>query len=194
MGVDAPSEGEDAPIIIRLTDAFNTAGPEQWHLFVSGCAVLGSVRANLSSERAEVRLESMVCTFEDGKVEQYDIKGWVVDPTDGRFGIKGKVVSKQGEKLARSLLASTLKGIGDVLRQAQMTTYINPITGGQFQTITGDPVKAAVYGGVASAAEDLANFYLERARQLFPVIEIPAGKEVEIVLYQGFDYSGRQEE
>ena len=43
----------------------------------------------------------------------------------------------------------------------------------------------AIMGGVSSSAEQVANYYLEMAKNIFPIIEIDAGRRVDFVMVRG---------
>ena len=50
--------------------------------------------------------------------------------------------------------------------------------------------QGAVGGGVSNAASMLAEYYIRRAEQYQPVIEMPTGIAVEIVFLSGFQVRG----
>jgi conjugal transfer pilus assembly protein TraB len=103
---------------------------------------------------------------------------------DGKLGLKGEVVTKQGAILARSLIAGFLSGIGEAFQQSQQYT----ITGGAgvgtgIQDMsTSEAVQYGMWGGASKAAEKLSDFYLKMADQIAPVIEISAGRVVNIIV------------
>ena len=53
-------------------------------------------------------------------------------------------------------------------------------------------MKAGIGGGVGKALDRLAQYYIKLAEQTFPIIEIDAGREVDVVLTKGvrIEYSG----
>ena len=101
-------------------------------------------------------------------------------------GMAGRVVSKQGAIIARAFLAEFASGIGDVF-EAQGTT--TSITGaGVIESI--DPNKAfqsGVASGVSEAFSRLGDFYMDLAEQMVPVIEINAGRNVDVVFIKSVD-------
>jgi conjugal transfer pilus assembly protein TraB len=48
-------------------------------------------------------------------------------------------------------------------------------------------IKGGAGRGVGNAMEKLSDFYIKRAEQLQPVIEIEPGREIDIVFKAGFD-------
>ena len=98
--------------------------------------------------------------------------------------MRGRLVTKQGQLLANALLAGVVSGIGTAFAQYYTTT-----TTSTFGTIsTTDPNKAIQSGlgtGVGSAMNRLANYYISLAEKIFPVIEVDAGRLVDVVLTKG---------
>ena len=107
----------------------------------------------------------------------------MISGEDGKVGLRGEVVTKQGALLAKSLIAGFLTGIGEAFNQSQQYT----IAGGTGTTTgvsdmgTSESIKYGAFGGASKAAEKLADFYLKMADQTAPVIEISAGRKVELI-------------
>jgi conjugal transfer pilus assembly protein TraB len=107
----------------------------------------------------------------------------VVD-ADGKTGLKGRVVSKFGSVLAKQFMAGLLEGIGNILRASSTTIQISPV--GTLESIQPEDVtKVALATGVSSAARRLAEFYVQLAKEYFPVIEVQAGRKVSVLFYGG---------
>ena len=59
---------------------------------------------------------------------------------------------------------------------------------GAVQTV--DPEKLLQYGlsqGASSALDKVADWYLQRANETYPIIEVDAGREVDVILTEGVD-------
>ncbi len=184
-GLDAPTlqygRENPHPVLILLTDKSILANNRKLNL--KGCFVHASGWGELSSERAYLELISISCVSRDGKVYEEKVKGTVVD-ADGKTGLKGRVVSKFGSVLAKQFMAGLLEGIGDILRASATTVQISPI--GTAETINPDDVaRVAIAGGFSSATKRLAEFYVQLAKEYFPVIEIQAGRRVSVLFYGG---------
>ncbi|MFX3849709.1 TraB/VirB10 family protein, partial [Streptococcus suis] len=78
--------------------------------------VTGAAHGDISSERAHIRLENMTCVLVSGEVIEEPIKGYVAGE-DGKAGLRGRLVSKQGSLIAKSLLAGVASGIGSSISQ-----------------------------------------------------------------------------
>jgi len=169
------------PVLIEIVDPYILPSLKRGGL--KHAFVIASAYGDLSSERAILRLERISFIYEDGSTLDQEIKGWVVGP-DGMYGIPGKVVSREGSLIARAILAGMLSGVSGALEQAGRVIQQTPL-GGTMSYIPPENVgKVATYSGLGKAAEMLANFYIQRANQLFPVVEVPAGTEVTLVLLE----------
>ncbi len=184
-GLDAPTlqygRENPHPVLILLTDKSILANNRRLNL--KGCFVHASGWGELSSERAYLELIGISCISRDGKIYEKKVKGTVVD-ADGKTGLKGRVVSKFGSVLAKQFMAGLLEGIGNILRASSTTVQISPV--GTLESIQPEDVtKVAVASGVSSAARRLAEFYVQLAKEYFPVIEVQAGRRVSVLFYGG---------
>ena len=184
-GLDAPTGGQSQtnphPVLLRLIDS--AVLPNRYRGQVRECFVIGAGYGDISSERAYIRTENLSCIRHDGSTLEIPIQGSIFGE-DGKVGMRGRLVTKQGQLLANALLAGVVSGIGTAFSQYYTTT-----TTSTFGTIsTTDPNKAIQSGlgtGVGSAMNRLANYYISLAEKVFPVIEIDAGRMVDVVLTKG---------
>lgn len=188
-GIDAPTGGNaqenPVPILLEIEDlAFL---PNSYKYDFRQCRVLGFAHGEISSERAMARLETLSCIDSKGIVHEHEVKGYIFDET-GKAGIRGTVVSKQGQMLANSLLAGIGAGIGSTF-----STQSQKISQTALGTVTTlDPNAAAVNGlgtGVSTALNRLSDYYISLAEQIFPIVEVSAGRAVDIVFTQGVQLS-----
>ena len=98
--------------------------------------------------------------------------------------MRGRLVSKQGQILANALIAGVVSGIGQAFQASATTTAVSPL--GAVSTIAdGKELVAGVSTGVGRAMDRLAQYYITLAEKTFPVIEVDAGRTVDVVLTQG---------
>ncbi len=110
------------------------------------------------------------------------IKGYVAGE-DGKAGLRGRLVSKQGQLLANALLAGVASGIGHALQQSSTTISVSPL--GSTGTLEpGKQFQAGMGSGVGKALDRLAQYYISLAEKVFPVIEVDAGRMVDVVVTQ----------
>jgi len=189
-GLDAPTGGQSQrnpqPVLLRLVD--NAVLPNHFRSRIKECFVVGAGYGDVSAERAYIRTESLSCVTRDGTAIDVPIKGYVAGE-DGKAGMRGRLVSKQGQLLANALLAGVASGIGHAFQQSSSTMSISPLGA----TTTVDPGKQFEAGfgtGVGRALDRLAQYYISLAEKVFPVIEVDAGRTVDVVITQGISLQG----
>ncbi|WP_432263212.1 TraB/VirB10 family protein [Cupriavidus sp. TMH.W2] len=191
-GMDAPTSSvaqkNPVPAVMRIkTDAIL---PNQYNHDVKECFVLVSGFGVLSSERAQLRTETLSCVGEGGKVLEAKVDGYVVGE-DGRVGARGRLVSKQGQLIAKSLAAGVLSGFATALTPQQVPR-LDLSTGGNSTISTQHATlqsigETGVAKGFSTAANMTSQFFLEMAKQMTPVVEIDAGRKLTVVLIKGVE-------
>ncbi len=189
-GVDAPTGGQaqsnPLPVAFHVLDTANLASKHR--LDIKDCRFVAAAWGDLSSERMIGRTETLTCII-NGETLEMPVKGQVIGE-DGKAGVRGRLVTKQGQLLANALFSGTLGGIGRAIQQASVTTTAG--AAGITQTIDPDRVaQVGLGGGLSSAANMLAQYYLKAADKLFPVIETDGGRTVEILITKGAVYRGK---
>ena len=195
-GMEAPTSQvtmkNPVPALIRIkSDAIL---PNEYRKDVRECFLIVSGFGVLSTERAQLRTENISCVRKDGGVLEAKVHGYVVGE-DGKVGLRGKLISKQGQLIAQSLMVGFVQGIGNAMQPMAVPAY-NMSPGGtqQYQMPSMSMMgMAGMAGGISNAANSIAQFYLSMAQQMFPVVEVDAGRKVTIILNQGFsfDLSGK---
>lgn len=187
-GIDAPTGGKAKtgphPVLIKVTNM--TRLPNKFKANLKECHIVGSGYGDLSSERAFVRVEKLTCMTEDGRAVEKGAAGQsigYVAGEDGKVGLPGRVVSKQGAILARTLAAGFLEGVSKGFSQSNMTYSVQP-TGSIATPDPGDTMQMGLFNGVGEASKKLADFYMKLANEMFPVVEISAGRKVDVVLLE----------
>ena len=186
-GVDAStsiqSSSDPRPVLLRLRDTVTL--PRKLKSDLKNCHILASAYGDLSSERVYMRLEKLTCTEPSThEISEVVVSGYVAGE-DGKAGLRGVVVDRTGPLLRNSIVGGFLGGMGRFLTQSQQQiTYplgqsiplaeINPLTNEQM-------LKAGVGQGASNALEKYADFYIKRAEQLQPVLQVAAGREVDVV-------------
>ena len=188
-GLDAPTGGQaqrdPQPVLLQLLD--HAVLPNRFRAQVKSCLVVGAGYGDVSAERAYIRTEALSCVTRDGTAIDVPVKGYVTGE-DGKAGLRGRLVSKQGQILANALLAGVASGIGSAFQQNATTLSVSPLG----STSTVEPSKqleAGVGTGVGKALDRLAQYYISLAEKVFPVIEVDAGRTVDVVITQGVTLS-----
>lgn len=187
-GMDAPTSGaaqkNPVPALMRVSK--EAILPNRYRENIRECFIILAGEGELSSERAKMRSETISCIRKDGGVIEAPIDGYVTGE-DGKVGMRGRLVSKQGSVLAKTFAAGLASGIAQVLTP-QTVPQLSIGSTGSVQTQQADlgtAGEAGLYGGVANSAQQLSKFYLDLASQMFPVIEIDAGRKVTVILVRG---------
>ena len=184
-GLDAPTGGQSQtnphPVLIRLSD--NSVLPNRMRGEYRECFVIAAGYGDISSERAYLRTESLSCVRADGAALEVRIQGTVYGE-DGKVGLRGRLVTKQGQMLANALLAGVVSGIGQGL--ATSSTEYSTSALGTVATANGsEAYRAGLGNGVGKALDRLAQYYIKLAENTFPVIEVDAAREVDVVITKG---------
>lgn len=187
-GMDAPTgrsaQQQPLPVLARVKTDANM--PNRFMADIRECRLIGSAWGDLSSERAYIRAETLSCIRSNGGAIEVKLKAFATGE-DGKFGLRGPVVEKRGQMIGRAALAGFLGAAADAL-QPQRIPVISTSGGSEATYQQNDgagAAKAATYGGVSGAADRLADYYIKRADELVPVIEISAGREVTFVVQEG---------
>jgi len=192
-GVDASTSiqasSDPRPILLRLTHPGTL--PRKFKSDLEGCHVLAASYGDISSERVFMRLEKLSCVErKTGEVMEMNIQGYVAGE-DGRAGIRGSVVDRAGENMRNAMVGGFFSSVGKFLGQSN-NPFLFSTTSGLAETTplsTSDILKQSAGNGMSGALDKYADFYIKRAEQMQPVIQVAAGRGVDIVFTTGFDYS-----
>jgi len=184
-GMDAPtmSQAKDNPLIVHMVLKDLAILPNRYKYDLRECFVLGEGYGDLASERVYIRTNSLSCITEDGEHIETELNGYVAGE-DGKIGLRGEVVSKQGAVIARSIIAGFVDGISKGFNEVGSTIQITPYGATQTEgkMDTGKMLEKGVYSGLSEGANRLMDFYLKLADQVYPIIELEAGRTVDIVV------------
>jgi conjugal transfer pilus assembly protein TraB len=185
--LDAPAGGtaqdNPYPVLINITD--NAQLPNSKRTTLKGCFVLAAGYGDVASERAYLRLEKMSCVTASGKVIDQKVEGFVAGE-DGKAGLRGKLVSKAGSKVALALLSGTVGGLAQAFAQTATTLQQTPI-GPTQQVNPSQSLGFAGATGVSSGFQQLSQYYINMAEKTFPVIEINDQRNVSLIFTQGVE-------
>lgn len=181
--LNTPDENA-SPVVIRLTKRGNL--PKNFNLDIATCRILGSSYGDLSSERAVIRLEKMVCIDPSTElVTTSNIAGTVHGP-DGMNGIKGKVVATSSKHIKNALIGGVISGLSQSSKGQDAMTITSLGTISSQKRDFSDMVTGGASSGIATAGEKIANYYLKMAESMSPILTIPGGVKVDIIFTKGF--------
>lgn len=184
-GLDAPtggaSQSNPVPFVVKLKD--NGRLPNGFRSRVKACHVVLAGYGDISSERVYARTERLSCVLKDGRIIETALRGHI-SGEDGKTGMRGRLISKQGALIARSLLAGIFGGVGEGISKSYQNVATSPL--GIVSSV--DPNKVLEQGvaeGFGTALDRISRWYLERADETYPVIEVDAARTADIVLTDG---------
>ena len=198
-GLDVPTgqgvRREPYPVLIRIKAS--AILPNRYRTNVRECFVLASGYGDLSSERVYLRSETLSCIFKHNHKEQVierPLEGYVAGE-DGKAGLRGRLVSKQGQVMAKAAMAGFLSGVSEAFDIKPVPVFsVVPNQNGQIQSpfqsgLKGsEAMQSSLIKGSNKALEKLADFYLKLADQMVPVIEISAERKVDLILTRGLKH------
>jgi len=181
-GLDAPTGGlaerNPHPVLLELIDNGNL--PNRYRHRVKQCRVVGSGTGNISDERAYIRLERLTCILKNGDIIS-EVATGTITGEDGKNGLRGNLVTKQGQLIANAFWAGSLSGIGTAIAQSY-TTVATTASGSVSTLDPGKLLESGVAGGVGTTMNKIADWYFKRAEETYPIIEINAGRIVNLFL------------
>jgi len=167
------------PVTFRLLG--NIQMPNNKEYSAEGCFVVGEIWGDISSERGEVRTRTISCVLKNGKHIDMAFNGHV--SYQGKGGIRGKPVMRNGKIIGYAGAAGLLSGFGEGIKSAA-TPAVG--LGATADVGAADVFKQGIGGGANKAADTLSQYWIKRAEQYHPVIDIGAGNLVTVVFQEGF--------
>lgn len=199
VGVDMSTgvrlTADPKPVLLRITGpAYSVLeGGKRLDVDLTGCLVNGAAHAELSSERVYVKLQKITCDRGDGVVAESPVQGYIAQL--GKVGVRGRVVSREGDIVSKALVAGVVGGFGRGIARNTDQLFAGGIAGagggattiiGQERLSAGDIAAGGFGEGLSTAADTVSDYLIDRAEQYQPVIEMPTGVDVEIVFLNGF--------
>ncbi|MDP3562414.1 MAG: TrbI/VirB10 family protein [Legionellaceae bacterium] len=168
-------------MLFKLLQPGTLPNGQRSHL--QGCFVTASSYGDISSERAYVILDRISCAQPGQSIIDKAVTGWAF--FGGKVGIKGVPLMRDNKIMQWAGISGAMSGIASAAQYAQSVQSINPL--GSAITVPSTSVAPyAAYGGASKAAEVLSNYYVKRAEQYHPVIQVGSGNLVTIVFKDGF--------
>ncbi len=175
------ANADPIPIKLRLLD--NGHLPKNVDVNLKGAIIIGSAFGNISSERVYMRLERLTQVNPDGKFVETEVAGYV-SGEDGKYGVRGIVVDKSGKIITNAAISGLFSEAGQILQSAvghcRIGNYLN-----SNQTAANNSVVPGAVGGTSHAFDMLADYYIRRAEHVKPVIQVNAGRIVDVTFTHG---------
>lgn len=148
-----------------------------------GCRVSGNAYGDISSERAFATLYKISCAHPGEPIIDKEVTGWVF--FNGKVGVKGVPLMRDNKIMQWAGISGALSGIASAAQYAQSVQSISSF--GAASVVPQSNIGPyAAYGGASKAADVLSQYYVKRAEQYHPVIQVGSGNVVTIVFKDGF--------
>lgn len=186
-GVGISAESDPRQVLLRITGKAISAGYGKDYLTTNalmGCLVQCQAVGDLSSEKVYLKPVVMTCAKNSGSVVEVPVKGYV--SASGKSGIRGEVISREGDLVTQSFLSGLFGGIGSSVSQKS-----NPgisAAGGvlmQNESKMRNLITGGFGEGASQSANHLSEYLIKRAEQYQPVISIDEGTKVNLVFQEG---------
>ena len=189
IGIEAPTGGQAQgnPVPGQLEILEDCQMPNGRRAPLKGCFVTVNGYAELSSERAYLRTDRLSCIDNESAAVDIAVRGYVVGE-DGQTGLRGPLVSKQGQAIANSINAALASGIGRAIVAASAGTVVVPY--GTTQS-PGSEFKAGAGQGISRGFDQISDYYLKLADKMYPTVSIASMRVVNISFSRGFQFEQR---
>lgn len=195
-GLDAPTAAQAKqqpfPVLVRIKH--EALLPNRWKTDIRECFLIASGYGDMASERSYMRAEAISCVRDDGSIMESNIDAFATGE-DGKNGLRGRLVSKQGSMIAQALMGGFIQGVANIYQPARIPQLTLSTVGNQQQSVARpDPslaLQEGLSGGIQSAGKAVADFYLDMAKNTFPIIEIDAGRKVSFIVSRSANVSTR---
>jgi len=184
--VDIPCSvnGGTDPLPVKLRIIADGRLPHQVRARLKSGIVTASVYGDLSSERIYFRLEKLTQMRGDGYYIETQVAGYV-SGEDGKYGLRGTVVDRSAFLIENALLSGFLSGASNFFEASAASRlfpgfYPNDNAPLSWKNTAGQLVIAGGSGGATNALDALTDYFIKRAEQLRPVIQIAPGRIVDI--------------
>jgi len=188
-GADVPTlqKGNDLTRVVWLSTSGEMLISNGHTANIRECILQAAATGNFATSSADIRLTKISCSALDNDGKYYklvgNVKGWVNGET-GKQGLKGRLVTKEGELIEKAVPLAILEGAIKALEnstKSSSTVYTYP---GATSTTTADNLKDSFTEGTTKTAsttlDKFSDYYLMILEQLNPTIELKAGREVSI--------------
>lgn len=170
------------PNMVLLRPLDNGKLPRNVRVPLKGSVIIGNAIGDISSERVYIRAERLTLVERNGSFVETEVSAYV-SGEDGREGLRGVVVDRSGQIISRAAFAAFLQGVGQTLEATLNNQTIEKLAevNGKKTILDIDLYRSSAIQGGATALSKLSEYYIKRAEQLQPAIQIAAGRVVDII-------------
>jgi conjugal transfer pilus assembly protein TraB len=188
-GLEAPtslsSKAEPMPVTMRIKK--DIIMPNNYTMDLRDCNLMGSAVGDLASQRAYIRATSISCVNSKGKAFDVKLEAYAVSENDGKNGIRGTLISRNGNAIAGSAFAGGLSALAGSLSPSKVSSLnIDPNSQAQYQTPNFGALGALAGSGAATGGLNrLVDYYTSLAEQQWPIVEVSPGRAITFIVQTG---------
>lgn len=175
------SASAPVPVVIRITGVGNF--PKNFEMDLKSCRILGSAYGDLSSERAVIRAETLVCK-KGNELIVTKVAG-IIYGDDGMNGIKGRVIDMSSKHIKSAAFGSILSAFGNTMKREGDLSVTPFGTINQKEKNIHKNLRDNSLKGAGNAAEKIADYYIKQAEKMSPILQIPGGTKIDVVFTKG---------
>lgn len=184
-GGDMPTlnwgQQDPQPIAISVESTMITAGGEE--VDIKDCLLMAAMHGEVSSERGIGIMSKMECRDKKKNLYVGKVEGFVVGD-EGKIGMKGRLVTREGTVVAQTIFASMIGALGTSIKSGATDTA--ETTYGLVNTINSSKTAEYTVGsGIESGTSEIKKYYLKFLDQIYPVVEILPGRRVTVMFSGG---------
>ena len=171
--------------VAKLTDPVLL--PNGHKVDLRGCVVLVASMGELSTERVYFNTSLISCMDKKGVAYESAFQANALGE-DGKLGLRGVVVTRDGALVMKSMQVGLLEGFATAFGDASSSqNTVVTSADGAFALPSGSYVaKTGLASGVSSALEQMVQRFNNILDQIFPVIQIDSGRRIEFVVQGSF--------
>ncbi len=194
-GVGMNAESNPRSALLRITGDVVSAGFGSKYLKTNkliGCQMSLKAVGDISSEKVYLDGVVMSCAKDANSFIEIPVKAYV--SSMGKAGVRGEIVSREGDMVLKSFVAGIASGFGNGI--SEFSRPQTSLLGNGNNLSDGQRAKNLLNGGLGSGlnngSNSLAEFFIKRAEQYQPIISVNEGAEVNIVFIEGFSLNEEQ--
>lgn len=170
------------PNMVLLRPLDNGKLPRNVRIPLKGSVIIGNAIGDLASERVYIRAERMTLVERNGSFTETELSAYI-SGEDGREGVRGVVVDRSGQIITRAAFASFLSGVSQTVQATLNNQTIEKLaeTNGKKTILDIDLYRNSAFQGGTTALDKLSEYYIKRAEQLQPTIQVAAGRVVDVI-------------
>lgn len=188
-GVAAPTgvNASNSPIPVLLRVKREAIMPNNYVLDIRECHMLAEAAGSLADERVQLRAVGISCITNDGQALEKPITAYAVSDDDGMAGIRGTLVERSRDMVINTMVAGFFSGFSEAAAPNQVRSVnTTPSVDTLWETQNMNKfVGSGMMKGASDSLDRLAGYYMSMVEQMFPVIELTPGIQVDFIVQRG---------